>query len=351
MSFFDSFFRKEGCAESVVLVDINATSVAGAYVRYADEGSPTILYTRRLPIEIRTGEAHERAMLRALELLGNDLIREGSPVLARSTGSGSVETILVSIDAPWQETSLRTEHFEQEEDFVFTRDLVEAKLKETDRTPSEKTLVDTSIIGTTLNGYETNNPYGRQVRRAAVIVLTSFIEQRIADSIIGALGHLYHTRRVVPIAGISLRYQAMRSLFPHERDAIILDATGGSTTFISIIRKGMFVTMVSADDASDSSEWGAAIMSELATLAKHYPLPRTIFLLAREGEMEDLQHKLDEAELGSLWLGDAPPRIVPVLKNLVGDSVRQLAENIPDTVLLLMTLFHQNRREKKEVSA
>ena len=343
MSFLENLFSKKKYAESVVLIDIGADTVAGAYARYEEGAQPTILYTRRMPIEIRQGEAHDRAMLRALALLGTDLIREGAPVLARATGSGSVGTILVSVDAPWQETHVHTEHFEQDDSFIFTKDLVEAKLKESDATPSQKLLADTSIIGTVLNGYETSNPYGRRVHRAAVIVLTSLIERDVAEGILSALERLYHTKRILPIAGSSLRYQAMRTLFPHERDAVLIDATGRELTSISLVRKGMFVTMIRVTTPSDDGGWVSAVIAELADLSKHYPLPRTIFLLAREHEVDALREKLGAADFTPLWFGGAPPKIVAVLKSLVGSSVRQMTTNTPGLVLLLMALYFQTR--------
>ncbi len=348
MSFLENLFSKKKKAESVILIDIGADTVAGAYARYEAGEQPTILYTRRLPIEIRVDEAHDRAMIRALGLLGSDLVREGAPAIARATGSGAATTILVSIDAPWQETRVHTEYFEQDDSFIFTKDLVAAKLKESTATLSPKLLTDTSIIGTVLNGYETINPYGRRVHRASVVALTSFIERDVAKKILSVLANLYHTRHILPIAGGSLRYQVMRSLFPHERDSLIIDATGRELTSISLVRKGMFVTMINLTTPSDDIGWVAAVTKELADLAKHYPLPRTIFLLAREQEVADLHDKLDTVQFASLWFGDAPPKIVAVMKTFVGSSIRQMTTNTPGLVLLFMALYFKNRYDESD---
>ncbi|MHB0865814.1 MAG: hypothetical protein ACYC1Y_02850 [Minisyncoccota bacterium] len=346
MSLLGNLFRKKGISESVVVIDIDASSVAGAYVRYQDGEPATLLYSRRLPIEIRKGEAHDRAMLRALGILGTDLIREGAPVLARAVGSGSVDAVLVSIDAPWQETEVRTEHFEEKEPFVFTRSLITKRLEEKKAIPSEKLLADESVIGTILNGYETRNPYGKKVHRAAAIILLSLIDRQVAHDILANLEALYHTRRVLPIAGNSLRYQAMRELFPHERDAIILDATGRSLTSISLVRRGIFVSLTHVAIPSDDETWVSAVHDHLAEIAERYPLPRTIFLLAREAEISSLQEKLDAARFGSLWLSDNPPKIVSVLKSHVMGSIRQMATTSPDTVLLLMARYYQAREKE-----
>ena len=51
MSFFSGFFRST-TKESLVLIDITAGSVAGAYIHDTEGEKPVILFTRRLPIEI-----------------------------------------------------------------------------------------------------------------------------------------------------------------------------------------------------------------------------------------------------------------------------------------------------------
>lgn len=349
MSFLGALFHTKNTAESVVLIDIGTNSVAGAYVRYTEHESPVLLYTRRVPIEIRAGEPHGRAMLRALKVLGDILITEGAPVLARTAGSGSVNTILVSIDAPWQETSVRTEHFERNTPFIFTKSLVVKALEKTAIAVPEKLLADESIIGTILNGYETTDPYGKKAHRATVIVLTSLIEEKIAASILSLLKSLYHTKHIQFISGSSLRYQAMRAVFPHARNALILDATG-TLTSIALVRNGFFVALSEvANSATDNETWVHQVADECAEIAKNYPLPRTIFLLARESEVSSLQKKLTAANFGSLWLSDNPPKIVSILASHLSDSLRHLTTASPDLLLLLMTKYYQHHDPEEKV--
>ena len=341
-------FRNEKDVETVILIDIGATEITGAYVRYEEGTLPTVYYTRRLPIETRSHEAHTHAMLRALSVLGDDLIRQGAPILARALGTGSANQILVSIGAPWQETTVRTIDFEEAEPFVFTKGLVSEKLKESINTPvsTKKMLVDNSIIGTVLNGYETHKPYGRKVHRARIIVLTSLIEEKVAQDITTMLRGLYHTKNILPITDSSLRYQAMREAFPHEQDAIIIDATSASLTSISLVRKNAFVTMVHVTTPTDDTMWIARVTEELAEIAKRYPLPRTIFLLAREPGIFSLRKELDKEDLRKLWLSDEPPKIVSVLKSSLIRSIRHMTTHAPDLVLLLMTRYFQDRRRR-----
>lgn len=343
MSFLSQLFHPIH-AESLVLIHISAASVAGAYAYYKKGEAPILLYTCRLPIEIRDKELHERAMLRTLEMLGAVLIREGAPTLARHTGSGSADTILVSVDAPWQETKIRTEHFERRTSFTFTKRMVAMALEKTGLTAPGKILADESVIGTILNGYETREPYGKRVNRASVIILTSFIDEKISESVFATLRGLFHTKNILSIAGSSLRYQAMRIAFPHERDALILDGMG-SLISIALVRKDLLVavTEMSEDAPTQAGSWVKKVISEFTELAKRHPLPRTIFLLAQENNVSALEKALNVAKLGGLWPSDNPPKVVSVLASHVVGSIRQAATVLPDLPLLLMALYWQHR--------
>lgn len=345
MAFFSKLFREKKKTESVILIDVAGDSVAGAYAYYKECEIPTVLYTRRFPIEIRTSEPRESAMLRALLILGEELIREGAPILMRATGKGSANTILVSVDTPWQETKVRMESFERKDPFIFTKSIVNNVMEKTSSVPTDKSIADASIIGTILNGYETHNPYGKKINRAALVILTSFIDKNISESIISALRGLFHTKHILPIAGNSLRYQAMHIAFPHERGALILDMTGPLIS-IALIRKGLFVALVEVPQISGDNTWINVVTDELSKLSKQYPLPRIIFLLARESEIPSLMQILNTANLGSFWLSDNPPRIVPVLASHIVGSVRQVTSAPPDLQLLLMALYYFQAREK-----
>ncbi len=333
----------------MLLIDIGADSVAGAYTQYIDGEQPVVHYTKRTPIEIRGKEPHADAMLRALKALGDTLIHKGAHTFLRATGSAAIDTILVSIDAPWQTTSIRTENLEQDEPFVFTKGMVSAVLKKTRTTPEKQLLADESIIGTILNGYETHAPYGKHARRASIIILTSLIDEEVAREIHTLLRGLCHTKETLSIAGSSLRYQALRIAFPHERDALILDATGPLTS-IALVRRDLLVDVIEVPTkVSDAMGWLKETATALAALAKRFPLPRTIFLLAREPDAAPLKDTLDKGDLGSLWLSDNPPKIVAVLGSHIMSFIRQTASTPPDLSLLLMALYAEKRIFREEV--
>ncbi len=349
MSFLKNLFRRPTDTESIVLIDIGARTVSGAYAHYEKGKPPVLIYERSMMVEFREDEPQEKAILRSLKTLGETLIREGAPALLRATGSGSTRGILVSIDAPWQKTSVRTEYLEEKTPFLFTKRLVTAALEKTRVKPPGKILVDESVIGTILNGYVTSDPYGKEAHRAEIVILTSLIDEFVAKTIVATLRSIYHTKHILPIAGSSLRYQAVRSVFPHERDALIIDATGPLTS-LALIRKDLFMSIVQMTEAAPSVEgWIPQIVAQLVGIAQRYPLPRTIFLIAHEPDIFALQKALSAASFGELWLSETPPTIVPVLSSHLTGLVHQATVGTPDLLMLLMALYWQHRTPTEEL--
>jgi hypothetical protein len=136
----------------------------------------------------------------------------------------------------------------------------------------------------------------------------------------------------------------MRLVFPHEENAIILDATGGSLVSIALVRNGIFVTLVQIKIPSEKRIWTDIVIKELSEIAKNFPLPRTIFLLAREPEIFSLRQELETADFSPLWLSDKQPKIVSVLKNHISSSLKHMAEDPTDIILLLMALYFQDKQ-------
>lgn len=347
MNFFRGIFNPIR-TESVVLIDIGIDSVAGAHAHFKEGETPVLLYARRVPISIREGEQSESAMLRAFEELGSLLISEGAPILARVTGSGKSDAILVSVDSFWQQTSVRTEQFERQDAFVFTEHMASEALQKSRVVPNGKISTDESIIGAILNGYETRNPYGKKTHRANLIVLASIMNESITKNMASVLRKLYHTDHTMLISGSSLRYQAMRMIFPHEGNALFVDGMGAITS-IALVHNDLFSVLAEMpnDNVSDD-EWAQKITEEFTKLKEQYPLPRTVFLLTSETKTASLQKLLNTSNLNALWFSNNPPKIIQISVDTIAGFVRQTTPSLPDLRLLFMTLFWQrNSFEKK----
>lgn len=327
----------EGRAE--VLIDISESSVAGAYV-YQTSEQPMIIYARRLPIEAREHESLPKAMLRAFSILLDAMISEGAPELARSAGSGRIDSVLAAIGAPWQETRVRTERFESDEPFVFGHRMLADALEKTAPEAPSQVLCDESIVGIVLNGYETRRPYGKRSRRAAVLVLSSLIAEDVAAGVRKAVAAAYHTDRVVLIAGTSLRYQALRAAFAHEHTMLVVDGRGPLLS-IGLVRDNLLAAI--SEMPARPEKWGSEIPAALKKLAAEYPLPRTIFLVMRGGEAAACERAFALPAVRSLWLSTHPPKVVALLPTHLRGLVVQREGTPGDLPLDLAALYGAHR--------
>ncbi len=347
MSFFSTLFRTSR-NESVVLIHIAADSVAGAYVRYTGNDLPTILYSHREPIGHSDSGSAEPAMLRTLEVVATTLERDGTPALVRAAGSHAVTQVFVSIDAPWQETLVRSEQVTQEKDFVFTKRLVADTLQKATTVSSGRSPVEVAIVGTVLNGYETKDPYGKRVRHASIIILTSYTSQQVSDTVHSILQSLFHTKAIILSSGSSSRYQGIHAAFPHEGDGLVVD-TIGSVPSSMLIRGNLLVaTSEMRKDTAGAATIdpsGEEFRRAFGEIAKNFPLPRIVFLIARDEEMELMKKKLEAMKAGTLWLSENPLRIIPILTKTLAGLVRQGATMSTDLSLLLIALQYQHRSQ------
>jgi hypothetical protein len=374
MGFFDRILPT--ATNSVAIVDISSGSVAGGYISHGKEGTQ-LEYGVRRPVVIQQNEQLALAVLRALSEVDELLIKQGAPILRRATGSGSVGEVLVSIASPWQETMVRIERVDEKKPFLFTRAMMSEVVQKTAETKPDRVSSGESVIATLLNGYETNQPFGKEARLADIVVLSSSIDKTIAQSVETALRRTYHTRKITFAAFAPLAYTVFRDVYPHEKDYLVVDVSGEATD-IAFVKHGLLAAVVSmplgvnhltrslgkntamTDDMAEHgsgvnlirnatptagtttarSEWVAQMLEGLKIFSEEHALPRTIFLLADEQVREYLRRVLDDTALRSLWLSSEPLSIVPVLPTHFLPFIKTGPDVSVDSSLLMLALFH-----------
>ena len=196
--------------ESVVLIDINPDSVAGACAHFKSKSVPELFYTKR--IAVTHGVEH------ALQLLTDHLLTEGSPALAHATGSGRISEIVVSIGGTFVETAERTITIDIHKPFIFTKELLDSELHNTEAISDDRILLKEVVLSIALNGYRTDQPFGKLVNRVEVVVLTSTIDGRLAEIVTRIVSGAYHTRALRLVATPQVTHTVLREMFPYEKD-------------------------------------------------------------------------------------------------------------------------------------
>lgn len=378
-------FFKSRTAYNVALVDVSSASVRGALARIEEGKLPVIYYTAYLPIDpnidgSRPGDFPPTQMIACVESVAERLLREGSPVLREATGSGEVKHIFVSIGAPWQESTVRVETIQQETPFLFTKALVESATGKNE-VPEGKQESGETVVAAILNGYESRQPFGKRIKRADLVILSSMLDATIARTVEKILRKAFHTHAVHLTAFAPVAYEMLRDLYPHQRDFLVFDVAGTATDVV-FVKNGLLIDVRTldagvhdllhaarvggvvpsgivgidsdsggiidparnarfADKASQVQEaWLSSLRETLSDFSTRHPLPRTIFLLA-DGETRDfLRRLLDSDPLRSLWLSEEPFSIVPVLPQQFSETVVFRGSASGDAYLAMLALYY-----------
>jgi hypothetical protein len=341
MSFFAKLFGAKKPAESVVLIEISPDSIAGGLVWYKPNATPLMVYASRMPIVPILGEEASDAVSKTLRMLGEMIIREGAPRLAHVAGSGRIHAILVSVKAPWQETIIRSEKIERTAPFTFSRSLLSMALSKSATPPPGRLLADEFIVSTLLDGYPVQHPVGKRVRLVNITVLASFIDQELSLIVAEVLRAVFHTEDIRLVAAAALRHAALRTLFPLEREYVMVDIAGDAVV-TALVRGGSLAAVEHATasvSAKSKEEWLVALQLTFEAITKRYPLPRKIFLIAGETDRARFKEKVEAEPFSKYSLSQDPPLVVPVAPTHLTDQV-QLGDAVaPDLGLELMVIF------------
>ncbi|MBU6323215.1 MAG: hypothetical protein KGI41_02985 [Patescibacteria group bacterium] len=385
---FGSLFRKK--RRTLALIDIGSASVGGAYAAFADDDMPVILYTAREEIRMREDSLLLSDLERALSDLLGRLTREGAAALARGTGSGAVDDILVSVAAPWEKTDIDVRIVERKSAFTFSHALISETFgKEEARLEPGRVLTDHAVIATLLNGYETNEPFGKRATRAELVVLTTTLLEQAALAIKGAIARAYNRKSMRVVGFPFVAYTVFRDVYPHERDYLIVDVTGEATA-VSLVKRGILVDVATcscglndllrlahahagageagalpdmrrlADDAvatrvddtrlGEAREtWRTRFRETLADFASRFPLPRVVFLLSDADVRPFMQRLIVETPLPELRLSDEPFSVIPVAPEQLAPYIHTRGEAHADEFLSMLALFANKSTEQVSV--
>ncbi|MDB5237490.1 MAG: hypothetical protein JWL88_592 [Parcubacteria group bacterium] len=365
-----------------ILIDVGSASVGGAYVYFKSGELPTVYYDVRIHTEQREGEVAEASMLRSLQEVTTLLVKEGGPAMHREIGHAHIDSIVVSIAAPWQETRVRTETIQAVRPFMFTKKLLNETVAKSAQVPENRIDSGESVIATILNGYETPNPFGKQVKRAELVILSSTLLKSVTENVEKTLRNAFHSHDISFTGFAPVSYRIFRDLYPHENDYLILDIRGarsdlafiqrgllrdvgsiphGTRALLSIGRTASELTPADVLPAGSGlgasylntdrnvrfgarvevaeEEWIKGLSNLLKDFAARHALPRTLFLLADDDVRDFLIRALDTPDIHTLWLSDEPLRIVPVTHSQFSPYVRTHGTANGDIFIDLLALY------------
>lgn len=375
----------------VVLFDITASRVAGAYVSYPEKGLPEVVYTEALAVKRHASEEIEAAVLRTLKKVGEMLITRGAPAVQRVLGHARAGEVIVSMGAPWQETRVHTEVIQSEEPFMLTSKLISQTIADAESKDSSRTPSGTELIGMTLNGYAVQEGVGRKVKTAALTLLSSTLDTKTTERVYSCVRSIFHSRDITFTAFAPVTFEVLKTLYPHERSYLILNV-GARESDLAFVRHGVLVDIGSKPHGLDAllssvhtaehealleegptsvptdqseyiradrnarfashtqqarREWLTGLGTLFKQLSERHPLPRTVFLLTEPSAREYLRKALDSTEIHTIWLSDEPLNIIALGPEHMTGHIRTCGEAHADVYLEVLALYQSQLAQKK----
>ena len=225
-----------------VLLDIGSAGVGGAVVRAANGGKAEVLYGVRKNIppqktpDFKKLFSHVQTTLR--EVLSD--IRKNSSVPVREARC--------SLASPWYTVEVRPIHIRQNKTFTVTPQIIEmlteselkdylSALPKNPKTGEMDTeIIESQTVQVKLNGYETEQPYGKEVTNMDAYVLIALSSKKILEGLNEVFAKVFPGTPLAYHSFALLGFLAVRNIFYGVSDFLFLDITG-EVTDVCVVRQ------------------------------------------------------------------------------------------------------------------
>lgn len=371
--------------KTVVLIEIGSASISGAYALIDEKNHPIIYYSNHAPIHLRHNTSLIDKVTDALQKITKDLLTNGAPTTAHRSGrSIYIDSIIVSIAAPWQETQIRKEQKNRHKPFRFTKLTMDEMVTHiSKRVADGRVITNNLVISTSLNGYAVQHPFGISTKEAEVVVLESYIDKEMVTRVRQIIINTFHNNNIEITAFAPVIYAVLRIMYPNEQNMLILDISGEATDIVLIkdgilidvvhtqrglnmLRKSAYDAGIHAAEPSESFHtmehtmlidskrntkftasiqqaralWLQDVIQALQTLNIKYVLPKNIFLLADDEAISFIKRQLDkEPSFQTLWLSTEPIPIITLSTRQFFTLVQYRGGAQNDTFISILALY------------
>lgn len=228
----------------VVILDIGSASIGGAVVSIKKNKPPVILYTVRKQITVKENIDFQRFLYLMADALDSVLME-----LAKQRNVHPDEIFCI-LSSPWYTSTTHFMKVKKNEAFTVTRkmidDLVNKKVSMiSDDIVKKKKIaggvprvIDVQSVQIKLNGYETDNPYGKKVNLVEAALFVSIGSEKTIRLIEDRVSRVF--RNSVRFSSFSLAsFVTIRDIF-NEKSFLFIDVTG-EVTDISIVKNNILI--------------------------------------------------------------------------------------------------------------
>ncbi len=235
------------------IIDIGSGSVGAAIVAYdPSSGKSDIVWSHREFTLLRTSTTlvdAERAVKTAFVNVFLELGNAGVRALAAHRKDAQIQTVQVSLAAPWQYTATKMVNFKDEKPFVVDHDLLKDLTKRAHEQGEKEanesqllqefglTLIAQDTIGTTVNGYAMTDAVKKHAKELSFVHISMLGVKSMVDTVRETQEKILPRAKLSMTSFVFMFYSVVMRLYPHTLEAAIIDITKEATE-LGIVRDG-----------------------------------------------------------------------------------------------------------------
>lgn len=234
--------RKENTSPPFVVFDIGSASVGAAlFVFDTESGKIDILYQTRIFMAFQDSLDKEQLFsvtISAIKRAGENIQKNGVNRLADSRIKiKNIKDVFCILASPWYKAEVKNLKFGEERSFTVSSKFITTILNEESEKfiDQDDKLVEEKVIQILLNGYNTDDPYGKEADTIDTTLFISSMSKNVQNKMADVLEGMFTSSDVsfgtFPLALFSVT----RDMFKTEKSFLLLDI-GGEMTDIALIR-------------------------------------------------------------------------------------------------------------------
>lgn len=237
-------------ATAIAVFDISSSSVGGAHALISKNNNDSTNVVLLVQDRRDTGLEDELN----IERFVNDTARALEVVVdhVRTADVHHPEYIQVVLASPWYSTHTRTVSYSKNTTFTCTERLLNA-LAEKEiayflKQPTDSgeafgkgfKVVEQQLSNITLNGYETNDPYGKKVQSIELMLTITIVPEIVVERFSSILRRSYGDRPINVTTGPYATYVALRDNGGVPADCVVIDI-GEEVTDVAFVKNNIFL--------------------------------------------------------------------------------------------------------------
>jgi hypothetical protein len=234
--------KKKPVIKKSLILHIGSDRVVGALGVFSDTQTPHIVEVAEKQIKVDS-HADEMKFMKHFR----DAAVHVAQVLSQG-GHFVPDHVYVSLESPWFTGQTRTLYYSKKDGFTFTEKLAHTLIDEDfaryKKEGEEKfgeplSMLDKSVIMTKLNGYQTEEPYGKKTREASISYYASLTPKFFMDSLCEDLERVIRGKIRFFSSSAALSGSLYMTLERYKKLLVI--AIGGEVTELLYLENGILI--------------------------------------------------------------------------------------------------------------